>query len=716
MSVIQKIRNRYAKVVGFVIALSLVGFILMEATNGPLSTLFGRDNSVAKVNGEAIDVKAYSQKVKDYEILYSYGQKGRPLDDATRAQINQQALADLVNAELVKAECEKLGIQTTPEEEKELIYGMNADPIVRQYQWFQNPDTKMFDPQRIKAFEQQATQVDPTGKLLEEWQTIKNYVLQNNALKKYTMLTAKAIYVPKYLLEKSRKEKSEYAGIDFVRIPYATIPDDKVPVKDDELIEYMKKNEKKFYNADKSRSIEYVSFDLTPSSEDTANALGVLNNIKNEFANTTDVESIVNRNSDEQYNPSYVNKGSFFSPYADSILKLPAGAVFGPYYDNNAYKLTKVVDRKTLPDSVKCRHILIKTEEGGQPVAADSVIKKRIDSVELAIKAGANFNEMVAKYTQDEGSKQTNGEYTFTLQQKEQLSKEFADFIFDGKAGEKKIVKVSNSGYAGYHYIEILEQKGIQPALKLATISRSLEPGQNTNNAAYAKASEFAGKNNTEKAFDEATKKENINKRVADGIKETEFMVNGLGNSRELVRWLYAANKGDVSAVFSLNGRYIVAKMSGEQEPGLMKLDMNNRPAIEMAVRNEKKAKMLMDQYKSVSSLQALSTSTNQALVRADSFNASQPFINKLGYEPRLLGYVFSGKLQPNAVSPAIKGQDAVFFISLINKYNVPVAAGPEQDFQEKMMMMMQLRNAVMGGVQETLKKSAKIKYNVENL
>ena len=92
------------------------------------------------------------------------------------------------------------------------------------------------------------------------------------------MLKAKAIYVPKYLLEKSRKEKSEYAGIDFVRIPYASIPDEKVPVKDDELIEYMKKNEKRFYNADKSRSIEYVSFDLTPSSEDTANALGVLNN------------------------------------------------------------------------------------------------------------------------------------------------------------------------------------------------------------------------------------------------------------------------------------------------------------------------------------------------------------------------------------------------------------------------------------------------------
>lgn len=716
MSVIQKIRSKYAKVAGFVIALSLVGFILMDASNGPLSSLFGRDNSVAKVNGEAIDIKAYSQKVKEYETLYSYSQKGKAIDDATRAQINQQALSDLVNAELVKAECEKLGIQTTPEEAKELIYGMNADPIVRQYQWFQNPDTKQFDPQRIKAFEQQADQVDPTGKLKEEWETIKNYVLQNNALKKYTMLTAKAVYVPKFMANKSNKEKSEYAGIDFVRIPYATIEDAQVPVKDEELNEYMKKNAKKFTIDDKTRSIEYVSFDLTPTNEDTANALGVLNNLKNELANTTDVESIVNRNSDQQYNPSFVNKSSFYSPYADSIFKLSTGAVYGPYYENNSYKLTKVIDRKTLPDSVKCRHILIKTEEGGQPVAADSTIKNRIDSVELAIKGGADFKEMVGKYSQDDGSKQTGGEYTFTLQQKEQLSKEFGDFIFDGKAGEKKIVKVSNSGYAGYHYIEILEQKGMQPALKLATISRVLEAGQNTNNIVYAKAAEFAGKYNTAKSFDDATKKENINKRVADNIKETDFMVTGLGNSRELVRWVYNAKDNEVSAVFTLNGRYIVAKMTGEQQPGLMKLDANNRPAIEMAVRNDKKAKLLADKYKSVQSLQAVAASSNQVISRADSFNASQPFINKLGYEPRLLGYVFSGKLQPNAVSQAIKGQDAIFYISIINKYTLPVASDKEQEYQERMMMSMQLRNNVMGSVQETLKKSAKIKYNVDNL
>ncbi len=716
MSVIQKIRSKYAKVVVFFVALSLVGFILMDASNGPLGSLFGRDTYVAKINGEEIDRKDYDQKLKDYEVLYGYTSKGRAMDESTRAQLNQQALDDLLNMKLVASECEKLGIQTTKEEEKELIYGMNADPIVRQYPPFTNPETKMFDPQRVKDYEKQAAQYDPTGKAMEEWQTIKNYVLQNNALKKYNQLFAKAGYVPKFMIEKQMKERAEFASIDYVRIPYAAIDDKEIKVTDEELKDYMKKHEKQYSSDQRSRTIEYVSFDLTPTAEDTANALGVLNTLKSEFTNTIDVESIVNRNSDEQYNDAYINKASFYSAYADSVFKLGVGAVYGPYFENSVYKLTKVVDRKTLPDSVKCRHILIKTEDRGQPVAVDSVAKKQMDSVAAAIKAGADFNGMVQKYTQDDGSKQTGGEYTFTLQQKATLSKEFGDFAFDGKAGEKKVVKVSNSSYAGYHYIEILEQKGIQPALKLATIAKALSPGENTNNMVYAKAAEFAGKHNTANAFDEATNKDNTSKRVAENIKETDFMIPGLGNSREVVRWAYESKDGDVSGVFSLNGKYIVAKLVSEQQPGLIKLDANNRPSIEMLVKNEKKASLLIEKYKKMTSLQAIAQASLQPVSQADSFNSANLFINRLGYEPKLLGYVFSEKAKPNTVSPPFKGQDGVIFFSLKARYKSNQQMTPEMEAQERGMASMQLRSSLGGGMTGALKKAAKIKYNAAML
>lgn len=717
MSVIQKIRSKYAKIAGFVIALSLVGFILMDATSsGRFRDLFGHDESVAKVNGEKIDQREYSKKVKDFEVLYeySYAQQGRTLDEATKSQINQQALGDLINYKLVSKECDKIGLTTTKEEEKEMIYGASPDPVVRQYQYFQNPETKMFDPQRVKAFEQQAMQIDPSGKLMEQWETLKSFVIQNNRLRKYNAMLSKAGFLPSFIFDKKNKEKLEMASIRFVRIPYTTVDDKQTPVTEEDMIAYMKAHKKQYTQDQASRSIDFVSFEIIPSAQDTARALGAVTQVKSELANTIDVESLVNRNSDDQYNPSFVNKKSFASLYADSIFQLPVGAVYGPYYDNGSYKLTKVIDKKLLPDSVKCRHILVRTENQKQAVRSDSAANKMMDSAVALAKSGT-FAEAVQKYSEDDGSKTTGGEYTFTLQQKGQLSKEFADFIFDGKPGEKKVVKVSNDNYAGYHYIEILEQTGISTSAKLATISKALEAGEQTTNDLYAKAAEFAGKNNTGKAFDAAVKKDGANKKVAENVKENDFNIPGIGNSREVVRWMYEANEGDVSAVFAVQGRYVVAKVSAIQQPGLMKLDANNRPTIENLVKVEKKSKIIIEKYKNITSFDQLVSTSGQNPGQVDSFNAASQFVNRLGYEPMIVGYSFYKDFKPNTLSPGFKAMEGVMYISLVNRFTITSAQTPEQVKQEKIMMSQQSRGAF-GPAFGSLQKGAKITYNVRNL
>src|SRR5690606_12489170 len=143
----------------------------------------------------------------------------------------------------------------------------------------------------------------------------------------------------------------------------------------------------------------------------------------------------------------------------------------------------------------------------------------RIDSAGAMVKSGAPFDSVVQKYSDDQGSMNTAGEYDFTLQQRADISKEFADSAVEGKPGEKKTVKVDNDAYSGYHYIEIISQKGVQPAVKLATISKTLYSGDATEMAVYSSAADFAGKNNNAKAFDEAVKKDNINKRIGENVK-----------------------------------------------------------------------------------------------------------------------------------------------------------------------------------------------------
>ncbi len=714
MSVIQSLRTKYGKVVGFIIAISLVGFLLMDAGDN-IRKIFSGEEYIAKVEGEKIDPRDYSIRINELEGLYAA--MGNDLDDNTKAQIHTTVLNEMIYEKLVAGQMEDLGLVLTKEEEKDLITGANPHPLVMQFPYFKNPQTGAFDPQALMAFEQRKIDMNnpQAQKAMEQWEMMKSYIKRQALLQKYSTLIAGAVYTPKFISDLATKDQSVMASIRFVKVPYTTVNDNEVKLTDADINDYIKRHAAQYRIDDPTRSMEYVAFDVQPSKDDTDAVLNVITSLKGEFSTTTDNENFVNRNSDEAYTGTYVSKKTYMSQYADSIISLPVGAVYGPYFENGNYKLTKVTERTTLPDSVKVRHILVKTKDRGSDVLSDSAAKKRIDSVEIAAKSGADFNQLVTTYSDDEGSKNTAGEYEFNLAQRPQISKEFGDFIFEGRTGEKKIVKVENDNYAGYHYIEILSQKDVQPVVKLATIVKPLFASIETENMVYAKANEFAGKNTTAKAFDESIKKQNLNKLVADNVKVNDFIIPGLGTSREIIRWMYEAKKDDISPVFHLDGRYVIGKLNTIREKGLMQVDESNRPMLEAQVKAEKKAKLIADKYKG-QSLDAISTATGMLVQNVDSFNAASTYLPTLGYEPKAVGYAFFDGLKPNTVSPGIKGQDGVLFISLVSKQNITPNVDSAQLQQQAMMQTMQLKSSVSSMLQQILLRNAEIKYSAKNL
>jgi peptidyl-prolyl cis-trans isomerase D len=715
MAVIQKIREKYAKLAGFVIALALVGFLLMDAGDN-LKKVFSGGDYIAKVNGDKIEPQEYAERIDEYQSLYEL--MGNKIDDNTRAQIHDQVLKEMIYEKLIEDQMEDLGLTLTKEEEKDMISGANPDPLVTQFPYFKNPETGQYDPQMLAAFEGNKLDLNnpQAQKAVEEWKVMKNYIRRNRLVQKYNSLFAGAVYSPKFMLDRQVKDQNHMASIRYVKIPFTTINDNDVKVTDDDLKAYMQKHAAQYRLEDPTRSIDYVAFDVKPSVQDTVQSLNTLTQLKAEFSTTSDVESFVNRNSDEPYNNAFVNKKSFMSAYADSILSMPVGTVFGPYFENGSYKLTKVVERTSLPDSVKVRHILVKTEDRRSPVLADSVAKRKIDTVQMALNSGVEFKQVAERYSDDPGSKTTGGEYTFTLQQRGQLSKEFADFAFEGKAGEKKVVKAENDNYTGYHYIEILDQKNLAPASKLAVISKGLFPSEETEQSAYAKANEFAGRNSTDKAFDEAVKKQGLNKLQAQNVKVNDFIIPGVGPSRDVIRWMYEAEVGNISPVFTLEGRYIIAKLTGVQEEGMMQLDASNRPALEALVKAEKKADMIAQKYKGMTTVDAIAQTSAQPVQNADSFNAASAFIPNLGFEPKVVGYSFFDGFKPNATSPAIKGQDGVFFVSLKSRQQNPVTFQDPMQAQQLQMQQQQMKGSISSMMQEGMRRNAEIKYSAKNL
>lgn len=716
MSVIQKIRTKYAKLAGGVIAVALVAFILMDALSSRSGSLFGNDTSVAKVNGEKIEYVEYSQRNQNYEVLYANNQD---LDDNNRAQINSMALQDLVKEKLIKEEAEELGLTVTEEEKEDMIYGNDPAPAVKNYQAFVNPNTKTFDPQYVKLFEEQANQIDPTGNMLEQWEVYKEYIKRNSLIDKYNKLFTSGAYVPSFLSKFSAAQQAQMADIDYVSI---TIDDlsqeaqaiENIKLTDEDYKNYMQERKQEFYIEEDSRTVEYVSFDIIPDSRDTARALGVLQELKNDFAAAEDNESFVNRNSEESFVDRYVMKDGYQSRYADSVFSASVGTTLGPIFENQNYKLIKVLDKKEYPDSVRCRHILVKTQDRGQATLEDSVAKLKIDSAIAGIKSGASFAEMVNQYSDDEGSKEKGGEYSFTFDQKANLSTEFGDFIFNGRTGQSKMVKVENSSYAGYHYIEILNQGEIKPALKLATITKALYAGDQTENEIYADATEFASNSQTAAEFDSTVSKSRYQKRTAGDLKPYDYTSYGLGPCREVIRWAYNAEKGDVSQVFALNGKFVVAKLTEVSKKGMRQLTPELRDGIALQVKERKALKDAAQKFAGKNSLEDIAGAVSKEVQSLDSVRGNNSFSGSLGYAPKVVGYAMSEKLALNKVSEPIVGQTGVYFIKVKNRYK-----SEQQDTifmqREKEMLQMEVRNTLESEAIEELKKNASIEYNPDN-
>jgi peptidyl-prolyl cis-trans isomerase D len=137
---------------------------------------------------------------------------------------------------------------------------------------------------------------------------------------------------------------------------------------------------------------------------------------------------------------------------------------------------------------------------------------------------------------------------------------------------------------------------------------------------------------------------------------------------------------------------------------------------LEAQVKAEKKAKLIADKYKG-QNVDAIAQASTQPVQPLDSFNAASNYLPNLGYEPKVVGYSFFDGFKPNTTSPAIKGTDGVFFISLVNRMeNTNAKADPMQQQQQTLMQTMQLKNSINNSLQQTLLRNAEIKYSAKNL
>lgn len=699
MSILESLRKR-AGILVFAIAISLIGFIVQDAFFGRGHGGFSSaSKTIGKVNGADINREEFDARVKMMEAQYQ--QQGYRIEEGMRQEIQNQVWNALVSRELILSEANKLGLEFTPKEFSELLFSDNAPQEFKQQ--FTDPKTGVYNIEAARSAFMNLKKSKDANQIKQVNEQLIDPIVLNQLQQKFMTIFTNGLYIPKWLIEKQNAVNGQVSAISYTTLAYSTVVDSTVKVSDADINDYVQKHKDQF-KQDRSRSISFVTFNAGPNKEDSTNLWDKMEGLKKGLAEAPDAGVFVTRNGTKNpFFDGYINKSRIQVPAKDSLLALQPGQIYGPYYDANNITIARMIGSKFLPDSVKARHILISLMDlqTQQAIRTDSAAKTLADSIKNAIAGGASFAELALKYSDDPGSKEQGGELNYFANG--QMVKEFNDFCFEGKTGDKGVVKTQ----FGYHFIEVEDQKNFETAYKIAYLAKPIEPSKETDDAASAAATKFASESRTEKAFDESVTRNKLNKRIADNVKEMDYQVAGLPASRSFVKWIYENKPGTVSDPVSVGDQYVVAVITGEKQPEGLQSAATARLTVEPVLRNKKKAALLTQKFGKYTTIEEAAKNTDQQVQAADSIRFTDNFKPGLGNEPMVIGAAFNKGYEGKASQP-LAGTAGVFVIDVKSIGALPNDAANVEE--QRKATTMQMKQMMGYGLMEALKEAANIK------
>ncbi len=653
MATLQNIRNRGSLMIAIVIGLALGAFILGDMLNSGSKLMRPSQMKIAEIDGESVQYPEFQKKVEELSEIYKMNTQQTQIDENTWEQIREQVWQGYLQENIIGKATADLGLSVSSEELFELVQGNNPHPIIQQL--FKNPQTGTVDKSTVLQF-LKSLETNATPQQKSYWLYIEDQIKQDRLKTKYNNLVSKGLYVTSEEAKKSLEAKNKNANFQYVVLNYASIADSTVKLKDSDLQEYYSKH-KDLYKQEKTRKIEYVTFEVLPSAADIAATQKWLNDSKTDFAAATDNEQYVSVNSDSPFDPGYYKKEDLSPVLAEWAFSAQPGDFYGPYLENNEYKLSKLDQFKMMPDSVQASHILINP----QTVGGAEKAKALVDSLKRVIESGTSFAEMAMKYSEDPGSKLNGGDLGWF--KRRQMVPEFEEAAFTGEVNKLYIATTR----FGFHLIKPTKKGKETNMVQIATISRKIEPSNETYQKIYSETSKFASENQTAEAFNKSIIDQKLDKKLAT-LKETDREVPGLESSRPLVRAAFTADQDKVivnnegSTIFEFGNKFIIGVMTAATEEGTSSFE-EAKLRVELAVRKEKKAKMLAEKLQTAatgaSDMQTVASKLSTEVKEADGVNFNSFSVPSVGFEPALIGTVCS--LSEGKISSPIEGNNGVY-------------------------------------------------------
>lgn len=615
MTTLQRIRNHGALLIA-VVGIAMLAFILGDFLNSGSSFFHRSRENVAVIEGNEIHYTEYEAANEQLTEVYKLETGRSDFDEEMTNQLRNQVWSMLVMDYAMRAQAEKIGMDITADELKELCVGENPHQIISSRRYFMD-ENGQFNRDIVKNWIQTINQ---EGEEAEDAniQQAKTYWMYWEKALRITYMQEKYTTLLQHML-KANSLEAKYAfdarqngvSIEYIMQPYFAVADSLVSVNEKDIKTLYKKN-KEQYKQTPNRAIKYIAFDIVPSEDDFKAEEALMNSLKEDFQTAEDITLVVNTNSDIMYDGFDYSESTVPAQFkAFAFAKnAKAGDCTDILFENNTYAMARIMQcGYSMPDSVELKAII------------------------------------------PEGEDQELGWFTA-----DRLPKNIAEKAFTTKRGGQFTI-AQGMGELTY---EVMEVSAATPKVKLAILSRSVTPSSKTYSAIYNNAKQFIVANPTLEAMETAAQEAGITVVPQYNLTATTDKVGQLKSSRPIVRWAFEAKEGQVSDVFECGQQFIVAAVAEVNDNEYRSLE-SVRAELTYEATNNAKAAYIKEQLNGVETLAAAAEKLGQSIQSVERVSLADTRLGNAGMEPTVIGAAIA--LGENQLSQPIQGNMGVFLV-----------------------------------------------------
>lgn len=583
MAALETIRVKFGIVITVLIAVALLSFIIDPTTLQSVTSSMSSKYDVGEIDGKSISYVDYQADVEKFTTINEIMSGTSAQNEQQQASIRNSAWQSLVDRYLFVKNAEKAGIFVGKEEMNDIVAGNIESPVFSQNPVFldENGNFSTANVSDFLAYKD----TDQTGRLQLFWNYLIESAKTQEYYSKYMSLFSQSNFTNPLMLAEEIAGNNNTFNVEFVMVPFGYAKDTTIVVSDSEIKAYYNAH-KKFYTQKASRDIEYVVFEVKPSTEDIAAANQALIDVYDEFASTDNMRSFLLANSDRQVDNHWYKAGEL-----NTVAKVVNDYAFGEnasvsevLSNGNTFYAVRVMESAMVPDSVYVKY-----------APADSLLAA---AEPMWITQTPGFEDVM---TAAKNSKVTVNGLTF----------------------------------------QVLDRTAPVAKKRVAVLEKTAIASEKTKSGFYSQANTFASKAAGKyENFQKALEEEGVYAHPVNKMLEGTNRLGSIDNTREVTRWAFDAKVGDVSNIITVDNNYfIVAALKGVHNEGFTPVEevaasITNILYSEKA--GQKKAEEVAEKIAGLTDMEAIATALQTTVSTKDGVAFAS--MGAQGLDPKFIG------------------------------------------------------------------------------